>query len=619
MNAKRWIARFMILGAIPAFLSGCIGLGGPSDAPVTGTVSGKVTARDGNAPLIGVFLKTRPETMVVTTDGNGDFTFTDLAANPYTIVATRSGYRDAMATVSPSPGQWTLANLQLDAVKPVLSVTPGSLLDFSVNGTVLQLAVTNASGSGAALTYTLHTPVDASWLHLSKSGGQVADTPDLVLCTVTRADLIPGNYSTLLTVASNGGTETITVGMIVANPEIPQLSLAESQIDFDSMRTSARIPLLNSGKASLQYNIQSDMGWLTLSPKSGSINVAPALIDISVTRTGIPIGAYKGQITITFNGGSSTIGVRMTVASPAMPGTEHEAESDWTLTLSTSQFGYKLSDIHSVDDDHAWTCGRNGTTGLILKYNPTMRAWEKEALPAGIQNVGGIHMLSANQGYANAVGTIGGGQALIILRYDGLAWESYRTHPIPFSPTPLDVHALSDTAIFTTYTSGRDYVYCITPQGWTDQGIEGKWLAFRDAREGYVCGATKSSWKFNGHGWSLWESEPAAKHVSISKTGNLYALMYGSPLDSLLLFGTGGRRLKSIPLTASNYTIDSHAITAFDDTHVWITGDSGSLLFYDGTNLRETRLTAARGLFRMAFHNAASGWALADNGIHLYR
>ena len=301
-----------------------------------------------------------------------------------------------------------------------------------------------------------------------------------------------------------------------------------------------------------------------------------------------------------------------------------DALKAWTLTMNTSQYGYTLSDIHSIDDNHAWAVGKKTSpsdTGIILKFNYSSRLWEREVLPAGIRDVGGIHMLSASQGYANAQCNIGGQASLAILKYDGVSWSIYRSISYAgYYRVAYDIYAVSDSVIFASYRTSlnpTELVYKITQSGWSDQGVPGLWFTFRESNDGYVFCNYYYARKYNGFGWTSMETSSYFEDMSINKNnGILYALKdgYSYYTDTLFIFNNSDQPTKKVSLNVNN----SNHIFVYDDTHIWVSTEH-ELAFYDGTSTQNVSVAGASSFERMWFHSATSGWAIANNGIYMYR
>src|SRR5690349_10557095 len=84
--------RFAILVAAFFCLGGCTGLGGPTDAPVTGTISGTVLDGRTGKPLAGAALSTNPVGQAVVSDAEGGFSISNYPSGTYTVTATKESY-----------------------------------------------------------------------------------------------------------------------------------------------------------------------------------------------------------------------------------------------------------------------------------------------------------------------------------------------------------------------------------------------------------------------------------------------------------------------------------------------------------------------------------------------
>ncbi len=298
-------------------------------APSTGRIVGKVSNASGGAVISGVVITTTPATVQVTTDINGDFVFNDLVPGAYTLTLKKTGYNDGAASVNVLAAQDATASPQLTAVTPVLSTAP-TLLDFGITSTLLQLTLGNSAGQGT-LTYVVSKPSDATWLTISSAGGQTVNTDMPIQVTIDRSTLAPSNYSTIISVTSNGGTKSIPVSMVVPNPSTPQLTLSKSTIDFSTTLSTQTVTLTNSGYGVLNYTITEGLDWLTVSPASGSANTTPVTLTFNASRVGLVTGnTYTGVVTVNSNGGNSNIGITMTVSESAM------AVSTLTTTATTA-------------------------------------------------------------------------------------------------------------------------------------------------------------------------------------------------------------------------------------------------------------------------------------------
>ena len=99
---------------------------------------------------------------------------------------------------------------EIGPAAPVLSVSPDSL-DFGATQPQKTFNISNAGGG----TLTWSVSEDKTWLSVSPTSGTGADT---ITVNVDRSGLSPGDYTTDISVSSNGGNETVQVTMEVEAP-----------------------------------------------------------------------------------------------------------------------------------------------------------------------------------------------------------------------------------------------------------------------------------------------------------------------------------------------------------------------------------------------------------------
>ena len=145
--------------------------------------------------------------------------------------------------------------------------------------------------------------------------------------------LLEGTHTITLTAQDSDGqtsSASITIQIYRTKPVIPAtLSVARLYFDFitpqGSGQTSAEnLTIINSGDGTLTWSASVDQSWVQLSSSSGT---APSNISVSANPTGLSIGQYMGNITVTANGAidsPQTIQVLLQIA------------GDYTLTISVS-------------------------------------------------------------------------------------------------------------------------------------------------------------------------------------------------------------------------------------------------------------------------------------------
>jgi len=137
----------------------------------------------------------------------------------------------------------------------------------------------------------------------------------------------PGDY-TLQAAKSGYMTNSTTVKVVVGetasadlqlNPITPQLSVSTTSLDFGTSSTSIPFTISNSGEGTtLDWTVSENSDWITVNPASGSITNNQASVTVSVDRTGLDAGDYSESISVSSNGGSSTITVTMTTEGPVV-------------------------------------------------------------------------------------------------------------------------------------------------------------------------------------------------------------------------------------------------------------------------------------------------------------
>lgn len=130
-------------------------------------------------------------------------------------------------------------------------------------------------------------------------------------------DLDPKEYT--IQVQKDGyvtNTKTITVvagqtnsGDVTLVPIIPELAISVTSLDFGNNLTSLPVAITNTGEGTLTWSISEDADWVSVNPLSGCTSTQTSNIIISVDRTNLTTGTHSQVVSITSNGGNSTITV----------------------------------------------------------------------------------------------------------------------------------------------------------------------------------------------------------------------------------------------------------------------------------------------------------------------
>jgi hypothetical protein len=186
-------------------------------AEVTGIIEGMIINSQTSEPIRGAIV-TVGSASSKTTGDDGKYRFEGLEAKEYAIQVQAEGFETDNKTIIVVAGETKIADFSLTALVPELEVSATSL-DFSLNETVLPLAITN-KGKGT-LTWSLAENV--AWMSVNPVSGSTTSESSSVNITVDRTGLSPRTYTQSLIINSNGGNAVISITMIVQGP-IPTAS-----------------------------------------------------------------------------------------------------------------------------------------------------------------------------------------------------------------------------------------------------------------------------------------------------------------------------------------------------------------------------------------------------------
>jgi hypothetical protein len=202
-----------------------------------------------------------------------------------------------------------------------ISASPASLtFNFQTGGTTPGAQTIAVSSSGSALSYSISS--SASWLSATPSTGS---TPGNVSVSVNPTGLTAGTYTANVTVtAASASNNPLTVPVTLNVTAVaPTIGTSPSNLSF-SFQTGGTTPAaqtvaVTSSGIAFTYSIATSASWLLATPSSGT---TPGNISVSVNPSGLAVGSYTGNITITASGTSNnpkTVPVTLTVTAPAAP------------------------------------------------------------------------------------------------------------------------------------------------------------------------------------------------------------------------------------------------------------------------------------------------------------
>lgn len=198
---------------------------------------------------------------------------------------------------------------------PAISVNRNSLSYVAAPGgsnpPSQTITVTN-SGTGN-LNWTVSS--SASWLTVAPASGTNSGT---VTAAVNISGLAQGFYTASVTFSAAGASNspvTIPVTLSIAPPTlfVSPTSLSFSAFQGQGNPASKTLSITNTGAGTVNWTASSSASWLTLSAASGT---APTTLTVSVNTSGLSLGVYNANITVTSPGSSGspqTIPVTLTL------------------------------------------------------------------------------------------------------------------------------------------------------------------------------------------------------------------------------------------------------------------------------------------------------------------
>ena len=97
-------------------------------------------------------------------------------------------------------------------------------------------------------------------------------------------------------------------------PSTGTLFVSQNELDFGNEVTKLSLEISNKGNAMLSWQISEDASWLSCNPTSGATQPGEkASIVVTVNRTGLTRGNYSQNLTVTSDGGSAVVNIKMAV------------------------------------------------------------------------------------------------------------------------------------------------------------------------------------------------------------------------------------------------------------------------------------------------------------------
>ncbi len=145
----------------------------------------------------------------------------------------------------------------------------------------------------------------------------------------------------------------------------PILSLSRILLDFEDELSELTFDITNTGGGTLEWEISENISWFTVSPDSGATINQTERITVAVSRTGLPVGNYSGELTVESNVGDRTVSIIMCITEVLIwsyeVGSNDDIDTMWVRfdddSLSGDDYWGSSSDAHEGPRS-AWCAGR---------------------------------------------------------------------------------------------------------------------------------------------------------------------------------------------------------------------------------------------------------------------
>ncbi|NQT34680.1 BACON domain-containing protein [bacterium] len=160
----------------------------------------------------------------------------------------------------------------------------------------------------------------------------------------------------------------------------PILSLSETLLDFENELSELTFDITNTGGGTLEWEISENVSWFTVSPDSGATIDQTERITIAVSRTGLPIGNYSGELIVESNVGDRTVSIIMSITEVLIwsyeVGNNDDIDTMWVCFDDDSLSGedYWGSSTDAREGSYSVSCAGRGDHEAN-QYDNDMNAW----------------------------------------------------------------------------------------------------------------------------------------------------------------------------------------------------------------------------------------------------
>jgi len=149
---------------------------------------------------------------------------------------------------------------------------------------------------------------DVDWLEVEPSSGSSSGKANVHEVVVKKAHLDARKepYTTTIKVTdpnSYNNPQEVKVSFTVSSEPPPKIGVSPKNLSFSAQKGGSNPPaqtieITNTGDGTLEYKIESDAGWLNVSPNKGTSQTKPKTHTVSISVGSLTIGTHNGTLTI---------------------------------------------------------------------------------------------------------------------------------------------------------------------------------------------------------------------------------------------------------------------------------------------------------------------------------
>lgn len=113
------------------------------------------------------------------------------------------------------------------------------------------------------------------------------------------------------------------------------LRASTRSVDLGRAGTSETVRLGNAGGSPVRFTARSRASWLAVSPAGGTVAAGSSTgLRVVASRAGLAEGTHRGEVAVTWSGGTIVVAVTLTVDRPPVVGAIATSGTDCTITVS---------------------------------------------------------------------------------------------------------------------------------------------------------------------------------------------------------------------------------------------------------------------------------------------